>query len=57
MRSLGQNPTEAELQDMINEVRNETGNKGFWPNNTQFFVLFCLPNSLETNKPKSPQKL
>ena len=23
MRSLGQNPTEAELQDMINEVRSE----------------------------------
>jgi Ca2+-binding EF-hand superfamily protein len=24
MRSLGQNPTEAELMDMIQEVRNET---------------------------------
>ena len=27
MRSLGQNPTEAELQDAINEVRSEMSRK------------------------------
>lgn len=32
MRSLGQNPTEAELQDMINEV-DADGENSIWPQN------------------------
>ena len=42
MRSLGQNPTEAELQDMINEVQNLNRPSAF----KSFFFLLVHQSSL-----------
>lgn len=43
MRSLGQNPTEAELMDMIQEVRRIVSNVGVWLLYIHIPIEFLLP--------------
>jgi hypothetical protein len=58
MRSLGQNPSESELQDMINEVDADHNGTIDFPgmsmDSVQRFNLFRVGVSLpETNSPKN----